>query len=639
MIELFINNSPVVLPEDFQPEIVFENPFFTKSSTYSLDIELPVRDVPENIAVFGHCYRIEFDRLPESYTALMRVNGIMCFYGSAIPQGSTDVGVKLQLLSGNSEMNWSSEEVYIDELNFGSYSIPGFVIGQVRHSILVENRTTDNAKYPLLADVYNSVDKVDNLYMPIFIKEKKKKDDGGDNLVPDYVGNFLEASRSDKGERYFMNENLLYGNETPRCVQPYLMPIIRKIIESQGYSLRRNDLDATFLRNLYICNSKKTIYIARALPHWTINEFFSELEKFCSVVLVADSKEKVIDILSIPSYYENDNKAEFIEDEQILNEFETAYTEIKTNANTVTYGNVGFELDYNDGYMHLDSKIRKAAMVVEFDTFQDLWNSVSKNHSRQVYNQIFYDKATERSYIIFARNTSEEQDADFGILISSTDSTTTYLREVDLYADLIRNDMSENITKLKIVPAAMKSVNIGFWDRPGLSEKAGGHTAFEVYMPATESIETDKRSFLSIQAVIDGKEKLSESNSSDSMKVALYDGRLYNCVMDDGTHYVYPLSFTDSKQVTRFCKTELPRMSLSLKDVCQDSLGHLYRTGVHIDTSHPYTIYFIARKVYDPKQVFMIRNQKYACESIKITYNNVSEVFVAEGRFYRMKNS
>ena len=162
---------------------------------------------------------------------------------------------------------------------------------------------------------------------------------------------------------------------------------------------------------------------------------------------------------------------------------------------------------------------------------------------------------------------------------------------------------------------------------------------FNLFLPTVERLEagTGTDGIKNIQAVIEGDETPERKDGDDgSMEVALYDGRLYECTTPRGTAFKYPFMFTDCKQTTVNHKEALSRMSLSLNDVCPDSLGHLYRTGARIDTAHPYTIHFAARKVYDPKQVFMIRNQKYACESIKITYNNTSEVFLAEGKFYRM---
>ena len=42
MTELYINGQLAVLSEDFYFTLASENPYFTRSSNYSLDIELPM---------------------------------------------------------------------------------------------------------------------------------------------------------------------------------------------------------------------------------------------------------------------------------------------------------------------------------------------------------------------------------------------------------------------------------------------------------------------------------------------------------------------------------------------------------------------------------------------------------------------
>ena len=631
MIELLINNSPVVLPEDFQPEIVFENPYFTKSSTYSLDIELPVRDVPENIAVFGHCYRMESDPLPESYTASMRINGVMCFYGSAVPQGTTETGVKLQLLSGNSEMNFFSDEVYIDELDLGKdeRDIDWYYSGLGNFCLPLDDEPTDNNKFARTSDFYNDVEHVEGLYMPFRIKEREDWE-----AYAAKYGNYLEPSVAHK---------LLYY--TYRVYwQPYLLHVIKRIIKSQGYEVRYNDLEDSFLKHVFICNYRETREFAKALPHWTVNKFFDELEKFCALVVVADSRERTVDLYSLTTFYSNDNKTEYIEDSLILSEYAAEYAGPNTEKD-ITTGNVGFELNYNDGYVQLDEEILNMAVHHDYGNFEEIKNALSGMKKEEAAGILFHDSSENRDYIRLEKGKDMGKPASFGMFVKEEDAMNVFLKEVNLYGDLIRDASNTDKTILNIVPATMTDSNLGFWWDTGGSlmhndtSYLGG---FNLFLPTVERLEagTGTDGIKNIQAVIDGDETPERGNEDgNSMEVALYDGRLYDCTTPRGTAFKYPFMFTDYKQTTVNHKEALPRMSLSLNDVCPDSLGHLYRTGARIDTSHPYTIYFVARKVYDPKQVFMIRNQKYACESIKITYNNTSEVFLAEGKFYRMENN
>lgn len=56
MTELYIDGQLAALPEGFNITFTSENPYFTRSSNYSLDIELPM---PANHAIFKHVNRLD----------------------------------------------------------------------------------------------------------------------------------------------------------------------------------------------------------------------------------------------------------------------------------------------------------------------------------------------------------------------------------------------------------------------------------------------------------------------------------------------------------------------------------------------------------------------------------------------------
>lgn len=56
MTELYIDGRLAVLPEGFSFTFTSENPYFTRSSNYSMDVELPM---PANYAIFKHINRLD----------------------------------------------------------------------------------------------------------------------------------------------------------------------------------------------------------------------------------------------------------------------------------------------------------------------------------------------------------------------------------------------------------------------------------------------------------------------------------------------------------------------------------------------------------------------------------------------------
>lgn len=82
--------------------------------------------------------------------------------------------------------------------------------------------------------------------------------------------------------------------------------------------------------------------------------------------------------------------------------------------------------------------------------------------------------------------------------------------------------------------------------------------------------------------------------------------------------------------------SQLPQMSLSLKDVCENSLGHLYRAIPSFSYKTKYIISFISNIVPDVRRKFIIDNKTYACYKLTYKVNNEMNTFTIEGEFYQM---
>ena len=102
MTELYINGQLAVLSEDFYFTLASENPYFTRSSNYSLDIELPMS---ANYAIFGHINRLDVTKKKTILTAVLMVDARCLLSGSAVLMSVEETRVKVQLVSGNAEFN------------------------------------------------------------------------------------------------------------------------------------------------------------------------------------------------------------------------------------------------------------------------------------------------------------------------------------------------------------------------------------------------------------------------------------------------------------------------------------------------------------------------------------------------------
>ena len=122
MIELYLNEKKVVLASNQKIKLKLENVYFTKSSTYSYDIKLPLLH-SDNIAVFGHLERLDVSKKIIKYDAKLVVAGRTILNGSATILDISNGNINIQVLTGNSELNCFFSETFIDSLELGSADI------------------------------------------------------------------------------------------------------------------------------------------------------------------------------------------------------------------------------------------------------------------------------------------------------------------------------------------------------------------------------------------------------------------------------------------------------------------------------------------------------------------------------------
>lgn len=196
MTELYIDGRLAVLPEGFSFTFTSENPYFTRSSNYSMDVELPM---PANYAIFKHVNRLDVTKEKTILPATLIVDGKCLLYGSAVLLSVEDTLVKVQLVSGNAEFNLlTNDDIYIDELDLGTVSWP--------------NNNQNRFQPPAnMVNYYGSVDDIEVVWLPVFYQEAKWENLQNDAIYEFGTNNFTLCP--------------YYGH---RCVQPYLLTVIKK---------------------------------------------------------------------------------------------------------------------------------------------------------------------------------------------------------------------------------------------------------------------------------------------------------------------------------------------------------------------------------------------------------------------------
>ena len=165
--------------------------------------------------------------------------------GSITVTEISDIEVKTQFLEGRSEQNFNTsfDDIYLNEMDLG---YPTDRI-QLTASAAFKAYPTNN-RIPL-------------------------------PWVNNYSGNLQNAVTT--------TLRAITGFEDERrtlSFQPYLLYILKRICQQLGYSYNYSELERSQYKYLLICNTLPAAWsawnFAIALPHWTLTEFFEQLENF-----------------------------------------------------------------------------------------------------------------------------------------------------------------------------------------------------------------------------------------------------------------------------------------------------------------------------------------------------------------------
>ncbi len=288
MLQLTIDGQRVNLDPDISLEIVKCNPFLTKIGEYTYDIDVDLRD-PQNAKVYSHINRLHAFSYPRGRTATLMDGARVICRGLEVLLGVEDSIVKIQILAGNSELNYlvGSEVDKIREMDFGSMPI---------------------------ATVTDAIEISKKLYPEVNYTFPTLK----------FVG--------DDGEIKYANDGLHLLGVTPGSYspplkgQPFLLYYIERLVSLLGYTLEYNCLanDARWKR-LIIVDSDFSLEYAKHLPDWTVSEFIDEVEKFFNCIFLLDTLHGSVSIVQAKDFYQDESHVEIISREDLIDRYSRTF--------------------------------------------------------------------------------------------------------------------------------------------------------------------------------------------------------------------------------------------------------------------------------------------------------------------------
>lgn len=605
--QIYVNNKLAALKKGTSFEYVSENRMFSGSDGYTLTITFPLKDCPENLAIFGHINRADVVAQKVIFDCEIRDRGFYKF-GSITITEINESEVKTQFLEGRSEQNFDKtfDKVFINELDLGSPTYRS--ITQITPSQAWEPKHS----------------------APDFVALP---------WVNDYSGNIQNKAE-------YIVDNAAQGqghyewntqDTTGLSWQPYLLFITKKICEAVGYKADFASWEESEEHKyLLICNTLPHAWytpdFARALPHWTVEEYFEKLELFLAGEFTIDHRAQRISF-NFTKAVLNATKPVSLE-----NVVEEHSTEVKVEEDQCDYSvmkNLVYkECDHDTWkYYSCDWYIKGNAWNIErYDTMRQLldanrihrtWDGRRGRGYRPI-DKILYAADCDTYFIIqtVSRKITDIRSVAGRIRIFF--EYTCRLRPINLFGGRIVNDDEDaDQDEIEFVPVRIDDTEAKygrcmFLSFSGYDEDTGVEGEDESAYPFLLS-QTD-------QALRAG-EKEKKAEYYDRIYIGFWDGASYGW-----GKLPYPL-VEDIVIADDWSNFNYAHFSLRLNNrYMQD------RVGPAVEPTMKTTFKWLSDTIPDVRAMFLIRGKRYICEKITATFTENGMSQLLKGVFYPVKD-
>lgn len=603
--QILIDGRPAVLKSDTSFDYVAENRLFGGADDYTLAITLPLADCPQNLAIFGHINRKDVKAQKLRYDCEIRCADFLKF-GTVTITEISEKDIKVQFLAGRSEQNFDKkfDEIYINELTLGSPQYKNSSSIQPMDAIDPEFTDNESVALPWVNNdsgiLHNCIDKVD-------------------------------------GGGYAWNEECTYLSW-----QPYLVFIIKKICAAVEYSCDISELEAdNTYKYMLICNCLPASWdlndYARALPHWSVAEFFEKLELLLEGEFDIDHRDKKIAFrFSRPAI----QSIQPVCIDKVVDAFTAQIKDEQKSCEYLYSKNIAFkECDFNMWKFYDNPDVLNRYMefnhVVRYNTLSELMSSNAGlrlsgggNRRGSNYGKVLYAKDVDTYFIIRAVDRRE--------IPNQTSIGYQYrhvLQPVNLYGPrIVDTDEDADKTEIDFAPA-----NIDFTDntyRDTLFLQPSGYNESEsdgVQLNGSDDSDSlpntrDEHDFElakpTSQRSFEADKEDGSSEYYNTIYIGWWSGQWYAgrphpyvapIVIDDAwaNYWVLPFNFR-----------------------INDPKSTRYSAPYEIDPSTKVTFKFLSDSIPNPRALFFIQGRRYVCEKITATFNDDGMSQLLKGEFY-----
>ena len=620
MITCIINGHKAYPISTSSIKVTYANQYVTDDGEYTYDITFPM-NILENRVIFKNVSRLEVKKNVAKYDdCKLFCNSQLIMSGIGTILSVNEKEIKLQIVGGKSRIKFNDRMTkhYIDEIPFGTADKPGYDVDKGWSQMFKEK----------LKEIYR-LDEDKSLFLGV---------EGKWCFVPvrdetnDIISNFVGVDKT----KQFIGYNAPYIANP--AVQPNLMYIFRKVVEYEGYTLKRNDFDCKPWNLLYIASAYKTRELCKALPHWSSYTFIEEFRKLFNATIVFDDVLKTCSVINASEL----TTADSIEIEP-MDEYTTDYDE-DGSFSTSSTANLEYNLGKSanrDNYEVISKKI--------FDNFEIVHSKELMGANKQFASTtLSWSEKQKRQTII-------EYFGNYYIYMEDENGNKSW-KPAGIWSPLIRDSSSDDFVDLNISPAAQVVENINF--KSGLMEDKYYERRCLLSMPndkETDSkeydVDDDGYSYTSVQDALDDESALDNSeDEQECMNIFfILPGRVQST--DGSTTKLswvgeksrWPQFLTDYRINEGFrlgiAHFEDSYFSLSLcmkSEFGTTSLGTLHANGLKIDNKNCMEVKFKSDDIPDPSKIYIIRNKRFVCEKIEMEVKDDAIEPVYTGYFYML---
>ena len=623
MITCIINGHRAYPISTSSIKVTYANQYVTDDGEYTYDITFPM-DILANREIFKNVSRFEVAKNIAKYDdCKLYVDSRIIMSGIGTILSVNQNEVKLQIVGGKSRIKFNEKltKHYIDELDLGIADKPGY--------------TVDKG----WSQGFKNIQKINDIYR---LDDDKSKFLGVEwkwCFVPvrdetnDMIANFVGVDKT----KQFIGYNAPFIMNL--AVQPNLMHIFRKVVEYEGYTLKRNDYDCKPWNLLYIASAYKTRELRKALPHWSSYTFIEEFRKLFNATIVFDDILKTCSVI---------NAAELTTADSIkiepLDEYTTDYDEdgsISTSSTANLEYNLGGSAN-RDSYEVISKKV--------FENFESFHSEEISLDHQFVTTTLLWSEKKKRQTII-------ENFGDYYIYVEDESGKKKW-KLAGIWSPLIRDKSSEDYVDLNISPAAQVVEDINF-KTALIGEDKYYEKRCLLSMPndkepdSKESdIDDDGFSYTSVQDAIDDESTLDKTeDDQECMNIFfILPGRVQIGGPNQtrlswvGMKSRWPQFLTDYRINEDYRYSGIADIfhdtySLSLRktrEVGSTCLGSFHNNGLRIDNKNSMEVKFKSDEIPDPSKIYIIRNKRFVCAKIEMEVKDDAIEPIYTGYFYML---